>query len=392
METADVVVIGAGVAGLSAAAALSRDASVVVVEMEAAPAHHATGRSAALFLPTYGPATVRRLAAASTEFFRSGGHGRSQSPLVTSRQVMYVADEAHRERLVEMAHALGEAGGRFELIDASACRERCPALRHDWVVAGAADPDALDIDVAATVATFRGELSRHGGRLRVDHCVIGLDRTRAGWTVHTTGGSYSSSTVVNAAGARVDRVATLAGLAPLGFVPKRRTMAVSPLPDGADAGDHFVAHVTMKFYFSAEGSDSIMFSPADETPSEPTDARPEEIDVAIAIDRINEATTLGLRTVRQQWAGLRTFSPDGDLVIGPDRADRSFVWCAGQGGYGIETSPAAGLATAALAAGRVLPDELAAVGLTSAALASDRFHSATRPHDVSSDTAGQSRG
>jgi D-arginine dehydrogenase len=116
-----------------------------------------------------------------------------------------------------------------------------------------------------------------------------------------------------------------------------------------------------------------MFSPADETPSEPTDARPEEIDVAIAIDRINEATTLGLRSVRQQWAGLRTFSPDGDLVIGPDAEDPSFVWCGGQGGYGIETSPAAGLATAALATGRTLPDELTAVGLTPAALTSARL-------------------
>ncbi|MEO6652402.1 MAG: FAD-dependent oxidoreductase [Ilumatobacteraceae bacterium] len=373
VEIADVVVIGAGIAGLSAAAALSVDASVVLVEMEDTAAHHATGRSAALFLPTYGPATVRRLAAASAEFFRSAGHGRSGIPLVTPRSVMYVADEAHRGRLVTMTRELGRAGGRFDLIDAPACRERCPALRHDWVVAGAVDPDALDIDVAATVATFRSELIRHGGRLQVGHQVIGLDRMTAGWTVHTTGGSYSSGTVVNAAGAWVDQLATLAGVAPLGFQPKRRTMAVSPFATDADPGDHFVAHATMNFYFSAERGDTVMFSPADETLSEPTDAQPEEIDVARAIDRINEATTLGLRSVRQSWAGLRTFSPDGDLVIGPDAGDPTFVWCAGQGGYGIETSPAAGLATAALASGRALPEELRAVGLTPTALTSARF-------------------
>lgn len=379
METADVVVIGAGIAGLSAAAALSGDASVVVVEMEDTPAHHATGRSAALFLPTYGPATVRRLAAASTEFFRSAGHGRSASPLVAPRSVMYVADEPHRERLVEMTRELGRAGGRFDLIDASACRQRCPALRHDWVVAGAVDPDALDIDVAATVATFRAELIRHGGRLRLGHRVIGLDRSGAGWTVHTTKGSCSTGTIVNAAGAWVDHVATLAGKAPLGFAPKRRTMAVSPFAADADPGDHFVAHATMNFYFSAERSDTVMYSPADETLSEPTDARAEELDVAIAIDRINAATTLGLRSVRQSWAGLRTFSPDGELVIGPGTDDPSFVWCAGQGGYGIETSPAAGLATAALASGRALPDGLRAVGLTPAALTSDRLDTKVVP-------------
>lgn len=371
--TADVVVIGAGIAGLSAAAALSSDASVVVVEMEDTPAHHATGRSAALFLPTYGPATVRRLAAASAEFFRSAGHGRAESPVVSPRSVMYVADAEHEQQLVAMTGELGQAGGRLELIDAAECRERCPALRDDWVVAGALDPDALDIDVAATVATFRSELIGNGGQLRVGHRVTAIDRTNDGWTVHTTAGSYSTGTIVNAAGAWVDEVAMLAGVAPLGFEPKRRTMAVSPFATDADPGDHFVAHATMDFYFSAERSDAIMYSPADETPSEPTDARPEEIDVAMAIERINEATTLDLRSVRQQWAGLRTFSPDGDLVIGPDATEPSFVWCGGQGGYGIETSPAAGLATAALASGHALPDGLVAAGLTPAALSSTRF-------------------
>lgn len=375
VETADVVVIGAGIAGLSAASAMSAEASVVVVDMEATPAQHATGRSAALFLPTYGPATVRRLAAASAEFFDSAGDGWSDTPLVTPRSVMYVADEAHHARLAAMADALGRAGGRVDLIGASACRERCPALRDDWVVAGAVDPDALDIDVAATVGAFRAALIRHGGRLRVDHRVVGLDRTTSGWTVRTNAGRFSAGMIVNAAGAWVDHVATLAGVAPLGFRPKRRTMAVSPFAADADPGDHFVAHATMNFYFGAERGDAVMYSPADETPSAPTDARPEEIDVAIAIDRINAATTLGLRSVRQSWAGLRTFSPDGDLVIGPDAGDPTFVWCGGQGGYGIETSPAAGIATAALASGRALPELLTAVGLTPAALTADRLSS-----------------
>ena len=366
------VVIGAGIAGLSAAAALSTDVSVVVVEMERAPAHHTTGRSAALFLPTYGPPTIRRVTAASEEFFRTAGHGRSETPLVSPRGLVYVADESSREQLDAMTRELGEAGGEFELVDTAACRVRCPALRDDWVVAGAVDHGALDIDVAATVSVFRGQLIDRGGRLRVDHRATELERHGAGWVVHTSGGPISTSIVVNASGAWADRVAGMAGVAPLGFEPKRRTMGVSPFADGVDPGDHFVAAADMGFYFRAEHG-TVMFSPADETLSEPTDARPEEIDIAIAIDRINEATELELRSVRQSWAGLRTFSPDGDLVLGPDPDVPTFVWCAGQGGYGIQTSPAAGAATAALALGRPLPDHLADVGLVPAALTADRL-------------------
>lgn len=369
--TADVVVIGAGIAGLSAAAALAGDVSVVVVEMEHTPAHHTTGRSAALFLPTYGPPTIRRLTAASTEFFRTGDDGRSETPLVSPRSLLWVTGDPEREHLTAMAQELGDAG-EFDLIDSAACRERCPALRPEWVVAGAVDRDALDIDVAATVAAYRAALVERGGRLRVDHRVTELDRTATGWTVHTTGGSISTGIVVNAAGAWVDAIASLAGVRPLGFEPKRRTIGVSPFAADVDPGDHFIADAGMEFYFRAEHG-TVMFSPADETLSEPTDARPEEIDVAIAIDRINEATTLGLRSVRQSWAGLRTFSPDGDLVIGPDPVDPTFVWCAGQGGYGIQSSPAAGAATAALAMGCPLPTQLVDAGLTPAQLTADRL-------------------
>lgn len=378
METADVAVIGAGIAGLSAAAHLARDASVVVVEMEATPAHHATGRSAALYIPTYGPPTVRRLTAASADFFRSADEGRSPTPLVAPREVMYVADLAHHGDLLRFAAGHGEAGGSLEVVDGPAARERCPALRDDWVVAAGLDHDAYDLDVAATVARFRATLVERGGRLHTDHRVTALRRSAAGWTVTTTRGSFSVGTVVDAAGAWVDRVAALGGVVPLGFLPKRRTLAIGPVADGAEPGDHFVVHAAMAFYFGAEHGD-LMFSPADETVTEPADARPEEIDVAIAIDRINDATTFGLRSVRRSWAGLRTFSPDGDLVLGPDPAEPSFVWCAGQGGYGIHTSPAAGAATACLALGEPLPATLVAAGLTPEMLLPDRLtHSARR--------------
>ena len=372
MDSVDVVVVGAGIAGLSAAAALADEVSVVVVDMERSPAHHATGRSAALYIPTYGPPNVRRLTAASAEFFLTGADGRAASPLVSPRTVMYVADGEHHQHLLDFEASHGQSGGALEIIDGAASRVRCPGLRPEWVVAAGIDHDALDIDVAATVATFRSMLVERGGRILTDHHVDAIRRLQHGWNVETSAGMISAGIVVNSAGAWVDDVARMARISPLGFVPKRRTMGIGPVAAGADAGDHFVAHAAMHFYFGGEHGD-LMFSPADETPSVPVDARPEEIDLALAIDRINEATTLGLRSVRQSWAGLRTFSPDGGLVIGPDPADASFVWCGGQGGYGIHTAPAAARATAALALGAPLPTELQDVGLMSDALLADRL-------------------
>ncbi len=372
METVDVVVVGAGIAGLSSAAALATDVGVVVVDMERSPAHHATGRSAALYIPTYGPPNVRRLTAASAEFYNTGAAGRAASPLVSPRMVMFVADDDHHQHLLDFAASQGEVGGSLEIIDRTASRIRCPGLRPEWVVAAGLDHDALDIDVAATVATFRSLLAERGGRLLTDHRVTAIKRSLNGWTVTTSAGEISAGVVVNAAGAWVDDVARMAGITPLGFIPKRRTLAIGPVAAGTDAGDHFVAHAAMHFYFRAEHGD-LMFSPADETPSEPVDARPDEVDVALAIERINAATTLGLRSVRQSWAGLRTFSPDGELVIGPDPADASFVWCGGQGGYGIHTAPAAAMATASLAIGAALPSNLQDVGLTADAMLADRL-------------------
>ena len=372
METVDVVVVGAGIAGLSAAAALAAECTVAVVDMEHSPAHHATGRSAALYLPTYGPPNVRRLTAASAEFFHTGAGGRAASPLVSPRPAMFVADVDHHQSLLDFEASHGAAGGKLEIIDGATSRKHCPALRPEWVVAAGLDHEAYDIDVAATVATFRSALVESGGRILTDHCVTALERQQKGWSVATSSGAISAGLVVNAAGAWVDQVAQLAGIAPIGFIPKRRTMGIGPIADGEVVGDHFVADVTMNFYFGAEHG-NLMFSPADETPSAPVDARPEEIDLALAIDRINQATTLGLRSVRQSWAGLRTFSPDGELVIGPDPTDTSFIWCGGQGGYGIHTAPAAARATAALALGSALPAELHDLGLTPTALLAERL-------------------
>ncbi len=368
----DVVVIGAGIAGLSAAAELASDCSVRVLEMERTPAHHASGRSAALLIPSYGPPDIRRLTRASLEWFHTAGHGQSEVEVISHRYIMYASDEASLGHLHGLIDVMGDAGGHLELIDAAETRRLCPALRSDWVMAGAVDDGAHDMDVAAIIDVYRRALHRRGGRLDTDHKVTALNRTEDGWDVVTTGGDVSCDVVVNAAGAWVDAVAATAGIRPLGFEPKRRTIAISKPEAGADPGEAFVADAGEEFYFGREAG-GLLLSPADATPSEACDAKPEQIDIAYAIDRINTATDLGLRTVTASWAGLRTFSPDGEIVIGPDPTDPTFIWCGGQGGYGIHTCPAAARATAAIALGNELPDDLTATGLTTRALSPARF-------------------
>lgn len=371
---ASVVVIGAGIAGLSAAAALAERTDVVVLEMEATPAHHASGRSAALYIPTYGPPTIRRLTRASLGWLSSRGDGVADVDLITPRLVMFASDGAHLEALWATAEGMGDAGGALDLLTAEETREICPALRSDWVQAGGVDRDACDMDVAAIVAAFRTRLAHLDGRVDLGRRVTGLARTATGWEIVTTDGSVSCDVVVNAAGAWVDVVAGLAGLDSIGFVPKRRTIGIGRIAsDVANlVGPAFVAHAAEQWYFGSEPG-GVLFSPADETPSEPCDARPEEVDVARALDGIDAATVLGIRSVSSSWAGLRTFSPDGSIVIGPDRVEPSFVWCGGQGGYGIHTCAAAARATAAAVLGEDLPPDLAATGLTFDDLSPLRF-------------------
>ena len=369
-----VAVIGAGIAGLSAAAQLAPHTDVVVLEMEATPAHHASGRSAAAYIPTYGPPAVRRLTSASLSWLASRGDGVADVDLISPRPVMFAADAAHLSHLHDTARSMGDAGGTLHLVDAEEARILCPGLRADWLVAGGVDRDAHDIDVAAVVDTFRRELARHGGTVDLSRRAVTLERSSRGWRIETTAGPLECDIVVNAAGAWVDELARAAGLTPLGFVPKRRTIGIGRIDAGraASVGPALVAHAAEHWYFGAEAG-GVLFSPADETPSPACDARPEEIDLARALDGIDRATTLGLRSVSSSWAGLRTFSPDGSIVIGPDPEDDAFIWCAGQGGYGIQTSVAAGAATAAAALGTELPADLAAAGVSFADLTPARL-------------------
>jgi D-arginine dehydrogenase len=321
----DVVVIGGGIAGVSAAAELSRERSVVLLEREPTLAYHTTGRSAALFFGSYGHPDTLSLTRRSLDWFNDPPH--VDHPVLTPRGALTVV----------FSGDLPELEGGVPITPDETV-ERVPALRSDLLVGAVWEPDAADMDVAAIHQAYVRQLRSNGGTIVTSSEVTAMERSSA-WRIVTPDGSWEADHVVNAAGAWGDQVARLAGLRPVGLVPKRRTafMVTAP-PDSA----HWplVTDAAHSFYFKPDGT-QLLCSPADETPSEPVDARPEDVDIALAIERINDVTTLGIRSIRSSWAGLRTFARDGSMVIGPDPDEPTFHWLVGQGGTGIQTAPAA---------------------------------------------------
>ena len=351
METhdVDVTVIGAGIAGSTAAAALAADRRVALIEAEEAAGYHSTGRSAAVWILNYGPPDVRTLSGLSRPFFEHPPAGFADVPLMSRRPVVFLAPEAQR---AELAAMLAEGQGLQEIAIAE-LRRRVPALRPDYAVSAAIEEDAFDMDVAALHQGFLKRLRAQGGALALRHRAGRIDRRGGRWEVETSAGAvFRSSVVVNAAGAWGDSVAAIAGVVPIGLVPCRRTAAiVNPAPHDVSAWP-LVGDAGHTWYARTEARTRLMISPADETPMHPHDVQPDELDVAIAIDRMQQALDIPVQRVDRSWAGLRTFTPDRSLALGWDRDAEGFFWSVGQGGYGIQTSPAAGILVADLIAGR----------------------------------------
>ena len=375
MERCDFLVIGAGMAGASAAWALARHGRVVVLEREPMAGAHATGRSAAMFTETYGGPLLRGLTAAGRAFFENPPPGFTETPLLRSRPVMHVgrADQvAALDRLYAESRRLVPTVAR---LDSAGARARAPVLREGYAAGAVLEPRADEIDVAALHQGFLRGLRARGGRLATCTEATALSRTGGVWRAETTAGACAAPVVINAAGAWCDAVAVRAGVAPIGLRPKRRTAFTFDGPAG-DTGDWpMVIDVDEAFYVKPE-SGRILGSPADETPSEPCDAQADELDIARAADRITKATTLEIRHIRARWAGLRSFVRDGEPVAGFDTAAAGFFWLAGQGGGGIMTAPAMAAATAALATGRSLPAPLPAFRIDAARLAPARLRRA----------------
>lgn len=380
MEQVDVLVIGGGMAGASAAYELAATRKVVVLEREAQPGYHTTGRSAALYTQTYGPPPVRALTVASWDFYTHPPAGFTDTPLLTPRGVLLVG---RSDQEADLEQAL-EEGRRFtptlRRLDGPAAVEHAPVLRADYVAGAVDEPDAMDIDVHALLHGYLRGLKARGGRLVTGAEVTGLTRTGGLWQAETTAGTFAAPVLINAAGAWCDVVARMAGVTPIGLVPKRRTaVLVDPVTDSPAVsqgvnGWPMVIDVTDTFYAKPDAG-RVMLSPADETPMEPCDVQPDELDIAIAVDRVEKATRLTVRRVAHAWAGLRSFVADKVPVAGFDPQAEGFFWLAGQGGYGIQTAPAMGRSVASLVTAGTLPADVAALGVTPQDLSPARLRS-----------------
>jgi D-arginine dehydrogenase len=372
VETCDFLVIGAGMAGASAAHELSRDGKVVIIERESQPGYHTTGRSAALFVETYGNAVIRAINKASRPFLETPPDGFCDGPILTPRGTMFVATEQTLPNLQAEFEEVSRLTTSVRLIDDKEVHALHPALNRDLIVAGLHSPDDMDIDVSALHWGYlRGARSR-GAMLIGDAELISIGRQAGTWRAETRAGAFAAPVVINAAGAWADEIGAMAGATPIGLVPKRRTAFTFDPPRDRDMRRLPGVIAADESWFLKPEAGHLLGSPAEETPSVPCDAQPEELDLAIAIDRIETHTTVKVGRLVSKRAGLRSFVADKSPVVGMEPGLEGFCWCAGQGGYGIQTAPGMGRATAALAAGAAFPEALVALGLSAGDLAPDR--------------------
>jgi D-arginine dehydrogenase len=335
----DIAVIGAGMAGSTAAANLSVTKRVALIEAEDSAGYHTTGRSAAIWIQNYGPPDVRVLTRLSRSFYENPPVGFADASLIRRRSVLSLASGAQLASL-ETALAVGQGIRRIEIAQAEAM---VPALRPGYLGGAALEDDAFDMDVAAIHQGFLRMLRANGGVLGLRHRAGRIEKRGDLWEIEAASGEiYRAPIVINASGAWGDEVAVLAGVAPIGLEPRRRTAAIVD-PSPFDVSDWpMIIDIDEGWYARPEARTRLMVSPADATPTHAHDVQPEEIDVAIGIDRMQQALDIPVRRVEHSWAGLRTFAPDGSLAFGWDPIVEGFFWCVGQGGYGIQTAPAAG--------------------------------------------------
>jgi D-arginine dehydrogenase len=354
MTEVDVLIVGGGIAGASLAARLAGSMRVLVIEAEDMCGRHATGRSAAFWQASLGRDTPeRKLSLMSKPMFDADWPG-SDTPLLRPRGAVHLTG-AHGDAFEE----LGELSGEFRPVhlDRAALDALIPGMRDQWTGAWY-EASCADIEVAAFHNACLGAARRQGGEIRTDASLLSARREGGTWQAETSGGPVRAGVLVNAAGAWGDLVAQQCGVAPLGLSAKRRTV-VQLRVGRTDLRDlPFVTDLHESFYFKGEGDNSVWVCPLDETTVDPCDAAPEELDVAIAIDRFEKAVDWPVEAVERKWAGLRTFAPDRGMKFGFDPEVEGFFWCVGQGGMGIQTAPAASLLCAALIKGEGLVGEL----------------------------------
>ncbi len=371
-KTFDFIVIGGGMAGTSAAAHLAGRGSVALLERETQVGYHSTGRSAALFSTIYGNAPVRALTRASQAFLFESPSWFTETPLVSPRSTLFFATQEQTALLAEF-RADADVAVHTRELDAAQAQALVPAFKPGYLGGAVLEPGSADIDVAALHQGYLRQARRAGAAVLLDCAIAGLRRAGGRWVLRTSQGTVSAPVVVNAAGAWGDEVARLAGVVPVGLRPLRRTAMLIDAPHGL-ACARWPASIAIdeSFYFKPDAG-RLLLSPADEEPSPPCDAQPEDLEVAIAVDRFETASGARVEKVLHRWAGLRVFSADRTPVVGFDPGADGFFWLVGQGGYGIQSAEGLGRLTAALACGDDVPADLAAEGVDASHLARARF-------------------
>lgn len=371
MDQFDVIIIGAGIAGASLAHFIGRSARVLIIEGEAYAGYHTTGRSAAFYAETYGGPLVQPLTTASRAFFDHPPAGFAGFPLLRPRGALYVAQKYQRDLVTALQAKYQRLS--LEIVDSEFIQRRAPMLHSDWRACALWEADCQDIDTAAVHQGFLASSRRQGALMTLGQPVQKISRSSGGWEVYVGKQAYKASVLVNAAGAWVDEVAVMSGVAPLGFMPLRRTLVSFHVPDADYVPDApLILGIDETFYFKPDAG-MIWASPHDETPSAPCDVQPEEMDIAITVDRMEQATTYKVQKIEKAWAGLRTFAPDRLPVFGFDPSEPGLFWCAGQGGFGMQTAPAAGELCASLILGKPVPEHLLERGIDLKAYQPNRF-------------------
>lgn len=386
----DYLIIGSGIAGASCAYRLAGTARIALIEKEAQPGYHATGRSAAMFMESYGTPTIQALTRASRAFLESPPDGFCDHPLLKDRGVLYLAAQGQEALLDDTLRDLQACGADVRLVSADYVRQLAPCVKTEALIGAIEEPGAKDIDVHALHQGFLKGTRKAGAELINNVHVAEVRYTGNSWLVTLSDGTQlSAASVVNAAGAWADDVAKTFGIETVGLQPKRRSAFTFKGPDGIDA-EHWPAIVDIgnTYYFKPDAG-QLLGSPANEDPAPPHDVVPEELDIAIGIDRIQSATSMEIRRPTHVWAGLRTFAPDGEFVVGREPGQPGFFWLAGQGGYGIQTCVAASLLAANLARSEPLAPSLAACGIQPEIMSPRRFRRGLAS-DATSSTKGHS--
>ncbi|MEM8697393.1 MAG: FAD-dependent oxidoreductase [Pseudomonadota bacterium] len=370
MRTIENIVIGGGIAGLSAAARIARHGETVVLEAESAAGYHSSGRSATFCHFGIGDGLVHKLTAVSKAVFAAPPQG-DHPPLARRMAALFIARGGETEQLDRLTETTLVHSPGARRIDDTGLRDIVPVLETgpDGFVAGLHDPDAYKLDSDAMLQANARALREAGGALTTDAPVEAIAHDGERWIVDTPGESYAAARIVNAAGSWADTIARMAGVKPLGLTPLKRTIIAFRPPEGMDvSGWPFTKTVGDGFYMLPEGSGRLLASPMDETASAPCDAQPDEETIALAAWQVEQATTMPIRRIDHKWSGLRTFAPDKSPVAGYAPDAPSFFWLAGQGGFGLQTSPGMAMAAEALLLDLDWPGPLREAGIDPTAL------------------------